>query len=108
MSRVPSPPPPAEMSSGPVAESWCYTQVSPRCAEMLQGNHPIRTCGKIWIQNKFRFQIFRGRQTSFAEATAECCSLPLLDHGGVGGAAVVQPPLPAVSKLCCPVPAIYS
>lgn len=27
MSRVPSPPPPAEMSSGPVAESWCYTQV---------------------------------------------------------------------------------
>lgn len=28
MSRVPSPPPPAEMSSGPVAESWCYTQVS--------------------------------------------------------------------------------
>ncbi|OWK15036.1 SPOP [Cervus elaphus hippelaphus] len=26
MSRVPSPPPPAEMSSGPVAESWCYTQ----------------------------------------------------------------------------------
>lgn len=35
MSRVPSPPPPAEMSSGPVAESWCYTQVSPRCAELL-------------------------------------------------------------------------
>lgn len=28
MSRVPSPPPPADMSSGPVAESWCYTQVS--------------------------------------------------------------------------------
>lgn len=28
MSRVPSPPPPAEMSSSPVAESWCYTQVS--------------------------------------------------------------------------------
>ncbi len=28
MSRVPSPPPPAEMTSGPVAESWCYTQVS--------------------------------------------------------------------------------
>ena len=27
MSRVPSPPPPAEMSSGPVAESWYYTQV---------------------------------------------------------------------------------
>ncbi|NXL73923.1 SPOPL protein, partial [Leptocoma aspasia] len=27
MSRVPTPPPPAEMSSGPVAESWCYTQV---------------------------------------------------------------------------------
>uniref|UniRef100_A0A668V115 MATH domain-containing protein n=1 Tax=Oreochromis aureus TaxID=47969 RepID=A0A668V115_OREAU len=27
MSRVPSPPPPAEMSSGPVAESWCYTQI---------------------------------------------------------------------------------
>ncbi|XP_028674833.1 speckle-type POZ protein [Erpetoichthys calabaricus] len=26
MSRVPSPPP-AEMSSGPVAESWCYTQI---------------------------------------------------------------------------------
>lgn len=30
MSRVPSPPPPAEMSSGPVAESWCYTQVKRR------------------------------------------------------------------------------
>ncbi|XP_062343056.1 speckle-type POZ protein [Osmerus eperlanus] len=27
MSRVPSPPPPADMSSGPVAESWCYTQI---------------------------------------------------------------------------------
>ncbi|GLD73345.1 speckle-type POZ protein isoform X1 [Lates japonicus] len=27
MSRVPSPPSPAEMSSGPVAESWCYTQI---------------------------------------------------------------------------------
>ncbi|MFT7808616.1 speckle-type POZ protein-like A isoform X1, partial [Arapaima gigas] len=27
MSRVSSPPPPGEMSSGPVAESWCYTQV---------------------------------------------------------------------------------
>uniref|UniRef100_A0AAQ4RHA7 Speckle type BTB/POZ protein n=1 Tax=Gasterosteus aculeatus aculeatus TaxID=481459 RepID=A0AAQ4RHA7_GASAC len=27
MSRVPSPPPPAEMSGGPVAESWCYTQI---------------------------------------------------------------------------------
>uniref|UniRef100_A0A8C0J1D4 Speckle type BTB/POZ protein like n=1 Tax=Chelonoidis abingdonii TaxID=106734 RepID=A0A8C0J1D4_CHEAB len=27
MSRVPTPPPPGEMSSGPVAESWCYTQV---------------------------------------------------------------------------------
>lgn len=27
MARVPSPPPSAEMSSGPVAESWCYTQV---------------------------------------------------------------------------------
>ncbi|KAK1798205.1 hypothetical protein P4O66_000698 [Electrophorus voltai] len=27
MSRVPSPPPPAEMTSGPVAESWCYTQI---------------------------------------------------------------------------------
>uniref|UniRef100_A0A8C3FIT6 Speckle type BTB/POZ protein like n=1 Tax=Chrysemys picta bellii TaxID=8478 RepID=A0A8C3FIT6_CHRPI len=26
MSRVPTPPPPGEMSSGPVAESWCYTQ----------------------------------------------------------------------------------
>ncbi|KAM6164716.1 LOW QUALITY PROTEIN: speckle-type POZ protein-like [Rhynchocyon petersi] len=28
MSRVPSPPPLAEMSSGPVAESWCCTQVN--------------------------------------------------------------------------------
>lgn len=28
MSRVPTPPPNGEMSSGPVAESWCYTQVS--------------------------------------------------------------------------------
>ncbi|XP_045072366.1 speckle-type POZ protein-like A, partial [Coregonus clupeaformis] len=27
MSRVPSPPPPGDMSTGPVAESWCYTQV---------------------------------------------------------------------------------
>ncbi|NWX81569.1 SPOPL protein, partial [Nothoprocta ornata] len=27
MSRVSTPPPPGEMSSGPVAESWCYTQV---------------------------------------------------------------------------------
>ncbi|XP_053117485.1 speckle-type POZ protein-like isoform X4 [Hemicordylus capensis] len=27
MSRVPTPPPPGEMSSGPIAESWCYTQV---------------------------------------------------------------------------------
>ncbi|KAM6904596.1 speckle-type POZ protein isoform 2-T2 [Xenentodon cancila] len=27
MSRAPSPPPPAEMSSSPVAESWCYTQI---------------------------------------------------------------------------------
>lgn len=27
MSGVPTPPPPGEMSSGPVAESWCYTQV---------------------------------------------------------------------------------
>ncbi|XP_044187641.1 speckle-type POZ protein isoform X1 [Thunnus albacares] len=27
MSRVPSPHAPAEMSSGPVAESWCYTQI---------------------------------------------------------------------------------
>ncbi|XP_059547787.1 LOW QUALITY PROTEIN: speckle-type POZ protein-like [Myotis daubentonii] len=27
MSRVPSPPPPAEMSSGPVAESWCHTEI---------------------------------------------------------------------------------
>ncbi|KAF5909906.1 speckle-type POZ protein-like [Clarias magur] len=27
MSRVPTPPPPGEMTSGPVAESWCYTQV---------------------------------------------------------------------------------
>ncbi|NWH87827.1 SPOPL protein, partial [Aegithalos caudatus] len=27
MSRVTTPPPPGEMSSGPVAESWCYTQV---------------------------------------------------------------------------------
>ncbi|GLD49005.1 speckle-type POZ protein-like protein [Lates japonicus] len=27
MSRVPRPPSPAEMSSGPVAESWCYTQI---------------------------------------------------------------------------------
>ncbi|MBN3287127.1 SPOP protein, partial [Polyodon spathula] len=27
MSRVSSPPPPADMSSGPVAESWCYTQI---------------------------------------------------------------------------------
>lgn len=27
MSRVPTPPPPGEMSSGPVAESWCYTEV---------------------------------------------------------------------------------
>ena len=35
MSRVPSPPPPAEMSSGPVAESWCYTQVSLHCAEIF-------------------------------------------------------------------------
>ncbi|KAM6163186.1 speckle-type POZ protein-like [Rhynchocyon petersi] len=28
MSRVPSPPPLAEMSSGPVAESWCCTQIN--------------------------------------------------------------------------------
>ncbi|KAM6164717.1 speckle-type POZ protein-like [Rhynchocyon petersi] len=28
MSRVPSPPPLAEMSSGPVSESWCCTQIS--------------------------------------------------------------------------------
>lgn len=28
MSRVATPPPPGEMSSGPIAESWCYTQVS--------------------------------------------------------------------------------
>uniref|UniRef100_A0A3B3TA33 Speckle type BTB/POZ protein like n=1 Tax=Paramormyrops kingsleyae TaxID=1676925 RepID=A0A3B3TA33_9TELE len=27
MSRVSTPPPPGEMSCGPVAESWCYTQV---------------------------------------------------------------------------------
>ncbi|XP_052004356.1 speckle-type POZ protein-like A isoform X2 [Xyrauchen texanus] len=27
MSGVPTPPPPGEMSGGPVAESWCYTQV---------------------------------------------------------------------------------
>ncbi|XP_038561599.1 speckle-type POZ protein isoform X4 [Micropterus salmoides] len=27
MSRIPSPPPPEEMASGPVAESWCYTQI---------------------------------------------------------------------------------
>ncbi|XP_034395602.1 LOW QUALITY PROTEIN: speckle-type POZ protein [Cyclopterus lumpus] len=27
MSRAPSPPPPAEMSSGPAVESWCYTQI---------------------------------------------------------------------------------
>ncbi|KAG9271741.1 speckle-type POZ protein-like A [Astyanax mexicanus] len=27
MSGVPTPPPPGEMGSGPVAESWCYTQV---------------------------------------------------------------------------------
>ncbi|XP_031661770.1 speckle-type POZ protein-like A isoform X1 [Oncorhynchus kisutch] len=27
MSRVPTPPPPGDMSTGPVAESWCYTQV---------------------------------------------------------------------------------
>ncbi|XP_029702160.1 speckle-type POZ protein-like A isoform X2 [Takifugu rubripes] len=27
MSRVPTPPPNGEMASGPVAESWCYTQV---------------------------------------------------------------------------------
>ncbi|XP_057243376.1 speckle-type POZ protein-like, partial [Malurus melanocephalus] len=36
MSRVPSPPPPAEMSSGPVAESWCYTQ-SQRAYRFVQG-----------------------------------------------------------------------
>lgn len=36
MSRVPSPPPPAEMSSGPVAESWCYTQVK---SLHMQGLH---------------------------------------------------------------------
>ncbi|KAL4608997.1 speckle-type POZ protein-like A [Arapaima gigas] len=27
MARVPTPPPPGETASGPVAESWCYTQV---------------------------------------------------------------------------------
>ncbi|XP_059564156.1 speckle-type POZ protein-like [Myotis daubentonii] len=27
MSTVPSPPPPAEMSSGPAAESWCHTEI---------------------------------------------------------------------------------
>uniref|UniRef100_A0A8C4WYP3 Speckle type BTB/POZ protein like n=1 Tax=Eptatretus burgeri TaxID=7764 RepID=A0A8C4WYP3_EPTBU len=27
MSRIPTPPPPTEMSNAPIAESWCYTQV---------------------------------------------------------------------------------
>ncbi|PNI58560.1 SPOP isoform 15 [Pan troglodytes] len=36
MSRVPSPPPPAEMSSGPVAESWCYTQCSQQLKKVIK------------------------------------------------------------------------
>lgn len=50
MSRVPSPPPPAEMSSGPVAESWCYTQVRPRCVELCS----LRACSTRLVQNKQR------------------------------------------------------
>lgn len=40
MSRVPTPPPPGEMTSGPVAESWCYTQV--RETERMK-REPLRT-----------------------------------------------------------------
>ncbi|KAM3865565.1 speckle-type POZ protein-like A isoform 1-T1 [Diretmus argenteus] len=39
MSRVPTPPPPGEMSSGPVAESWCYTQVKVKFSYMWTINN---------------------------------------------------------------------
>ncbi|MEE6489127.1 hypothetical protein FKM82_015496 [Ascaphus truei] len=43
MSRVSTPLPPAEMSSGPVAESWCYTQVI------------VVKFSYMWIINNFSF-----------------------------------------------------
>uniref|UniRef100_A0A8C6WAW1 Speckle-type POZ protein n=1 Tax=Nannospalax galili TaxID=1026970 RepID=A0A8C6WAW1_NANGA len=44
VSRVPtSPPPPAEMSSGPVAESWCYTQIK------------VMKFSYLWTINNFSF-----------------------------------------------------
>uniref|UniRef100_A0A087XT90 Speckle type BTB/POZ protein like a n=1 Tax=Poecilia formosa TaxID=48698 RepID=A0A087XT90_POEFO len=47
MSRVPTPPPPGEMSSGPVAESWCYTQVSyPKFCKMP-------SCFQFWLYSMF-------------------------------------------------------
>uniref|UniRef100_G1QB14 Speckle type BTB/POZ protein n=1 Tax=Myotis lucifugus TaxID=59463 RepID=G1QB14_MYOLU len=43
MSRVPSPPPPAKMSSSPAAESWCYTEI-----KVVKSSH-------MWTISNFSF-----------------------------------------------------
>uniref|UniRef100_UPI00358DE3EC speckle-type POZ protein isoform X2 n=2 Tax=Myxine glutinosa TaxID=7769 RepID=UPI00358DE3EC len=43
MSRIPTPPPPTDMSNAPIAESWCYTQV-----KVVKFSH-------MWTINNFSF-----------------------------------------------------
>ncbi len=65
MSRVPSPPPPAEMTSGPVAESWCYTQVSEYvCVCVCAGFLVSRICILCDRGAQFWWSTFRFRSMS--------------------------------------------
>lgn len=50
MSRVPSPPPPGDMSTGPVAESWCYTQVGVPVSDRLSARlSPVSLPASVWM-----------------------------------------------------------
>ncbi|RXN11564.1 speckle-type POZ -like protein [Labeo rohita] len=86
MSRVPTPPPPGEMTSGPVAESWCYTQVKVvkfsymwtinnfsfcreemgevvRSSTFSSGpNDKMKCCPKSEVRAKFKFSLLNAKR----------------------------------------------
>lgn len=70
MSRVPTPPPNGEMASGPVAESWCYTQVSAELqvslSNVLRGFVCLFVCfgvsklkWSLWVGSYFQVKVVK-------------------------------------------------
>ncbi|KAI1230382.1 hypothetical protein IHE44_0010365, partial [Lamprotornis superbus] len=110
MSRVPSPPPPAEMSSGPVAESWCYTQVqlqgclrvNPKGLDEESKDYLslyllLVSCPKSEVRAKFKFSILnaKGEETKAMGCPGLPCPGP--EQGCAGAGAVPERGCPQVS-----------